>query len=217
MTTTTSPADADAVDGRQMDEPRFFGARDHPRADAGLLGDRLEEFAAVLGLARRAGRDGDDLVDAVRFGEAPELRQHLQRGVHRLRRERAAVEAAGAQPDHFLLAVDDLEGQVGADLHHDHVERIGADVDGGDAHGVLPTIMGLSAAILYLPCRHQHGVTISCRNASTDLRRCYRASTKATCARSTRPASRRAGCAKSFRCFRLTRVWRAAWDAGCAR
>ena len=49
-------------------------------------------------------------------------------------REAAAVEAAGAQPDHFLFAVDDFEGQVGPDLHHDHVDRVGADVDGGDAH-----------------------------------------------------------------------------------
>ena len=98
-------------------------------------GDRLEELAAVFGLARRAGGDRDDLVDAVRFGQPPEFREHLERGVHRLRRERAAVEAAGAQPDHFLFAVDDLEGEVGPDLHHNHVEGVGADVDGGHAHG----------------------------------------------------------------------------------
>ena len=54
--------------------------------------------------------------------------------MHRLRRERPAVEAAGAQADHFLLAVDDLERQIGPDLDHDHVERVGADVDGGYAH-----------------------------------------------------------------------------------
>ena len=100
-------------------------------------GDGLEEFAAVFGFAGGAGRDGDDFVDPVRFGQPPEFREHLQRGVHRLGRERPAVEAAGAQPDHFLLAVDDLEGQVGADLHHDHVEGVGADVDGGDAHSQL--------------------------------------------------------------------------------
>ena len=54
--------------------------------------------------------------------------------MHRLGRERPAVEATGPQPDHLLLPVDDLERQVGADLHHDHVERVGADVDGGKAH-----------------------------------------------------------------------------------
>ena len=70
----------------------------------------------------------------MRFGQPPEFRQHLERGVHRLGRERAAVQPAGAQPDHFLFAVDDFEGQIGADLHDDHVDRVGADVDGGDAH-----------------------------------------------------------------------------------
>ena len=94
----------------------------------------LQELAAVLGLARRAGGDGDDLVDPVRFGQTPEFRQHLERRVHRLRRERPAVEAAGAEPDHLLFAVDDLERQVRADLHHDHVDGVGADVDGGYAH-----------------------------------------------------------------------------------
>ena len=103
-------------------------------ADAGLLRDRLQELAAVLGFADRARRDGDDLVDAVRLGQPPELRQHLERGVHRFGRERPAVEAAGAQADHLLLAVDDLERQVGPDAHDDHVERVGADVDGGEAH-----------------------------------------------------------------------------------
>ena len=54
--------------------------------------------------------------------------------MHRLGRERPAVEAAGAEADHFLFAVDDLERQVGPDPDDDHVERVGADVDGGETH-----------------------------------------------------------------------------------
>ena len=34
-------------------------------------------------------------------------------GVHGFGRERAAVEPAGAEPHHLLLAVDDLERQIG--------------------------------------------------------------------------------------------------------
>ncbi len=49
-------------------------------------------------------------------------------------RQAAAVEAAGAEPDHVFLAVDDLEGQIGAHLDHDHVDRVGSDVDGSDTH-----------------------------------------------------------------------------------
>ena len=63
MTTADFAGSADAVGGGQMDEAGLFGAGDDPRADAGLLDDRLQEFAAVLGLARRAGGGRDDLVD----------------------------------------------------------------------------------------------------------------------------------------------------------
>ena len=73
----------------------------------------------------------------MRVGETAELGQHLQRRVHGLGRERPAVEAAGAEPDHFLLAIDDFEGQIGADPHDDHVQRVGPDVDGGETHTVL--------------------------------------------------------------------------------
>ena len=50
------------------------------------------------------------------------------------RRQFLAVEAAGAQPDHFLFAIDDLEREVRPDPDHDHVDGIGADVDGGESH-----------------------------------------------------------------------------------
>ena len=123
MTTDDVARRADAVHRGEMDEARFFRAGNDPGADPGLRGDRLEKFPAVLGLANRAGGDGDHLVDTVRFGQTPELRQHLERRVHGLRRERAAVQTAGTQTDHFLLAVDHLERQVGPDLDHDHVER----------------------------------------------------------------------------------------------
>ena len=46
-----------------------------------------------------------------------------------------AVEPAGPEAHHLLLAVDHLEGQIRADPHHDHVDRVRADVDGCQAHG----------------------------------------------------------------------------------
>src|SRR4051812_21255574 len=58
--------------------------------------------------------------------------------MHRLSRERPPVEPAGAQPDHFLLAVDDLEGEVRTHPDDDHVERIGAYINGGKAHRLPP-------------------------------------------------------------------------------
>ena len=84
----------------------------------------------------------------MRVGEPPEFRQDLQRGLRRLGRQRAAVETAGAQPNHFLFAVNDFERQIGADAHDNHVQRIRTYIDRGDAHWGLPTIMGVSAASL---------------------------------------------------------------------
>jgi hypothetical protein len=127
--------EVDAVGRGDVNQPGFLGAGDHPHVDAGAIADRGEEVAAVLGLAGGAGRRRDDLVDLVRVGQAPELRQRLEAAGHRRRRQRPAVEAPGAQPDHLLLAVDDFEGLIGADLGHDHVHGVGADVDRGEAHG----------------------------------------------------------------------------------
>jgi hypothetical protein len=71
--------------------------------------------------------------------KAAELRQHLQGGLHRARGKCLAVETAGAETDHVLLAVDDLERQIGTHPNDDHVQRVRADVDGGKAHGA-PTL-----------------------------------------------------------------------------
>ncbi len=117
-----------------MDQARFFSSRDDSGADAGLLGNGLEELAAVFRLAHRAGRAGNDVVDLVRVRQPGEFRENLQRQVHGFRRQRPAVEAAGPQPDHLLFPVDDLEGQVRLDLHDDHVQGIGPDVDGCQSH-----------------------------------------------------------------------------------
>ena len=49
-----------------MNEAGFLGAGDDARADAGAPLDGAQERAAVLGFARRAGGDREDLVDLVR-------------------------------------------------------------------------------------------------------------------------------------------------------
>jgi hypothetical protein len=132
-----------AVHSGAVNEPRLLGARDHARPDAGLLDDAREELRAVLGLAHGARRRGEDFVHAVRLGDAPEFGERQKRGAHRLLGQAAPVEAAGPQPHHLLLAVDYLERQIGADANHDHVDRVRADVDGGEAHwgAIGPTVL----------------------------------------------------------------------------
>ncbi len=114
-----------------MDQPRFFGAGNHACANARLVRDGTQELAAVFRFADGARRDRHDLFHAVRLGEPPELREHLERCLHRFRGERSTVEAPGAQPDHILFAINDLERHVGAHLNDDHVHGIRSDVDGG--------------------------------------------------------------------------------------
>ena len=140
----TAPADvddngdvaggADAINRRCMDVTCFFRPRNDPRPDAGLFGDRLEELAPVLGFTRGAGGDGDNFINPMGFGQTPELRQDLEAGVDGLGRKGPAVEPTGSEPDHLFLAVDDLERQISPDLDDDHVDGVGADVDGGNAH-----------------------------------------------------------------------------------
>ena len=72
-------ADVDAVDGRLVDEPRFFRPGDDARLDAGVLLDSREELAAVARFAHGARGGGENLIHAVRLGKAFELGQRLER------------------------------------------------------------------------------------------------------------------------------------------
>jgi hypothetical protein len=132
-------ADIHAVHRGLMNQPGFFRTGDHARTDAGLALDARQELSAVARFARRAGRGGEDLIHAMRFGQPLELRERLQRGVHRLGGQRLAVESTGAEPDHDLLAIDHLEREVGSYPNDNHMNGVGADIDGGNAHRVSPT------------------------------------------------------------------------------
>jgi hypothetical protein len=89
----------------------------------------------LLGFTRGAGGHGEDLVHLVRARERSNFDSACSADVMRLRRQLAAVEAPGAEAHHLLLAVDDLEREVGPHAHDDHVHGVGADVDGRYAHG----------------------------------------------------------------------------------
>ncbi len=158
-----------------------------------------------------AGRGGENLVDAVRLGEAFELGQRLERRGHRLGGQRAAVEAAGAEPDHRLFAVDDLEREVRADPDHDHVDGIGADVDRCDAHEVRKTrelIFGWDGRKINvrLNMERTSSSELLIRQRLAALTRTLPRPSRAMCARSTRRASPRAGCAKRCRSWRRARA-----------
>jgi hypothetical protein len=109
----------------------------HLRADTGLALDACQELAAVGRLARGARGRGQDGVHFVRLGDALEGGERAQGAGRGVGGEGSAVEPAGAEPDHRLLAVDDLEGEVLAHAHDDHVNGVGTDVDGRQPHDVI--------------------------------------------------------------------------------
>ena len=128
-------AHLDAVHGRQVNEACFLDARNDSWSDPGAARNPTEKVAAVLGFTYGARRRGEDLLNAVRFGEPSESGEGLQACRHRLRRELASIEAAGAQAHHRLLLIDDLEREIGPHVDHDHVDGVGADVDRCESHG----------------------------------------------------------------------------------
>src|SRR4029453_8969839 len=112
----------------------LFGSGNDLDTNADLPVDLGDEIAAVFCFARGARGTGDNLVDFVGFGQPSELREGLERGSHGRRRQVAAVEAAGAEPNHVFFAIDDFEREVGSNFHHNHVDGVRAYVNGGNSH-----------------------------------------------------------------------------------
>jgi len=101
--------ESEAVSGREVNEPGFFRARQHPRANAGLCHDSVKKLPAVFCLSNGARRAGDDVIDLMGSSQSAELGKDLQRQAHGFSREGLAVKTARAEPHHLLLAVDHLK------------------------------------------------------------------------------------------------------------
>ena len=127
-------AGADGVRRGEMNQPRFFRAGDHADAQAHVAAGLRNEVAAILGFADGARRGHENLFHAVRFGQPFEFRQRLHGGRDVRVRQPALRQSAGREPDHVLLAIDDLERQILADATDNHVDGVAADVDSCDAH-----------------------------------------------------------------------------------
>jgi hypothetical protein len=69
------------------------------------------------------------------LGQAFEVAKRLKPKAHRCGRQPSAGQGPARQPDHFLGAIQDFEIAM-PQLRGDHVNRIGADVDGRDPHSV---------------------------------------------------------------------------------
>ena len=121
----------------QVDEPGLLEPGDHLDLDADRPGP-LDEHGAVLGLPHGGGGhgphgrplDGGHLLEAV---------ERLDAAVDGGRREPLHVAGRGPQPDHLALAVEDLDA-VRVHPGHHQVDRVRADVDGGQDVRHLSTL-----------------------------------------------------------------------------
>jgi hypothetical protein len=127
-------ADIDAVPGGEVNEPGLLRPGNDANSDPRLPFHLGNEIAAILGFACSAGGCRNDFIDFVGICEPLELCQRLQRRCNGGGRQLPAVEAASPEADHILFAINDFERQVGTDLNYDHVDGVGSDVDGGNAH-----------------------------------------------------------------------------------
>ncbi len=126
--------DHDAGADGAEDEAGLLHAGDHLDAHTGVGFDPVDDVSAVLGLAQRRRRAGDDLLGAVGAGEGDEAAHGGQQRVERRRRDTAGAGDDVAEAEHLLLLAQRLERAVGTGLDDEQVQRVAAHVEGGDAH-----------------------------------------------------------------------------------
>ncbi len=127
-------AQIQAAAGAQVDQARLLVAANDADLDADLVAHGAHELAAVLGLAHRAGGDGDQGVGLVAVGDAAQGAQRRQAALEDLGRDDAGAQRGVAQAHHLLGPVADLDAPAGFHLGDDQVEGVGSDIQGGNAH-----------------------------------------------------------------------------------
>ena len=139
----TAAADVDHCGGAALEievpgggvegELGLFLARDHVDPDLVLAGDLADELAPVGGLAHRAGGDRPDLPDFEAIGNRLHLADRRKSALDGFVRQAAGPVELFAQPDHLPLFVQNAIGVVVLNFGDGQPDRVGANVDGGQA------------------------------------------------------------------------------------
>ncbi len=130
---------AGGVRNAVINQPRFFFAADHlHRAAEDLLGD-LQELIGVGRQAQRGGGDDADLLARNVLQAFREQPQALPAALHGLMRQVIVLIQPGRQT-HLALDAGQSLNAAGHLAHHQHVEAVGAEIDGsikraGTEHG----------------------------------------------------------------------------------
>src|SRR5207253_10312127 len=115
-------------------ETRLVRTRDEAYGDACLPPQQPDEGGAVPRFAHRARRHRAHALDVPRAGQTPERLERAKGQLRGLAIELAARECAVAEAHHLLEAIDHLDPPLRTNVGHQHVQRIGADVDRGQPH-----------------------------------------------------------------------------------
>ena len=126
--------ETEGVAGGAEDETRLVRTRDDANGDARLPPEQADEGGAVPCLAHRARRHGAQALDMPRARQTLEGLERAKGELRRLAIELAAREGTVAEADHLLQAIDHLDAPIRADVGHEHVQGVGADVDRGQPH-----------------------------------------------------------------------------------
>ena len=114
-------------------EERLVAPFEHPELELRRLAHHLGELARVGRVANGAGGHGLDARGAELAGERRHANDGLGSALHRRLRQLAAGVHAGAEPRSRLHLIDDPDVAVGRHVGDDRADRVGADVDRGDA------------------------------------------------------------------------------------
>ena len=123
---------------RHVDEAAFFFGGNDARRDAGAQPRLLEEQPAVARLAHRRSRCAQNAIDAHAPRQLAEALECFDRAPHRGSLQQPGAERAAADLRHLPLAIHDLETTALGGAGDDHMDRVGADVDGGETHAGAP-------------------------------------------------------------------------------
>jgi len=128
--------EVDGLPDGEINEVGFFLGGDDLDLEAELFFCGEDEIAAVGGFADGGGGIGEGDVAVDIFGDALIAGEDVERVGHGALGEVVVDECGGTELGEVLVGGEDFEGEGVGDFDDDHVEGVGADVDGGDAEAM---------------------------------------------------------------------------------
>ena len=128
--------EVDGLADGEINEVGFFVGGDDLDAEVEAGAGGVDEVAAVDGFADGGGGVGEDDIAVEAVGDALIAGEDVEGVVDGALGEAMVDEGGGAEVGEVFVGGEGFEGEGVGDFDDDHVEGVGADVDGGDAEAV---------------------------------------------------------------------------------